>query len=91
PVMFKRPRVMNLSMDYLKVLITVTKYFNVAYAGAMVGFLAWFIWLIANGYHYGAGMNPILAAATVISVLTVVFAALNIYVDELVKGARHSR
>lgn len=75
-------------MDYLKLLVTVTKYYNVVYAGAMVGFLAWFIMLLANGYHYGADMSPILLAVMVISVLTVIFAALNIYVDELIKGVR---
>ncbi|MGC8570815.1 hypothetical protein [Caldivirga sp.] len=75
-------------MDYLKVIVTITKYYNVVYAGAMVGFLAWFIMLLANGYHYGAGMSPITLAVMVISILTVVFAALNIYVDELIKGGR---
>ncbi|ABW00909.1 hypothetical protein [Caldivirga maquilingensis] len=75
-------------MDYLKVIVSVTKYYNVVYAGAMVGFLAWFIMLLTNGYHYGANMSPIMLAVIVISVLTVIFAALNIYVDELIKGSR---
>lgn len=78
-------------MDYFKLLITVTKYYNVTYAGVMIGFLAWIIMLLINGYHYGANMNPIILAATVMSTLTVIFAALNIYVDELIKGSRRQR
>lgn len=75
-------------MDSTRLLITITKYFNLAYAGAVLGIAAWFIYLLVNGYHFGTGMAPVITAAVVLIVLTIIFAALNMFINELIKPRR---